>query len=196
MTSFISTGSCAAAGYSSAGCCTGGYCAGSPPNCFCEPDCVSFRDCCDDFNSVCCKCTNRLLLSLDLYRAGPFLVFSACKIKCLLGQGLSNIVYSFYLSLVVCFVVNPVTSLPTSQPTTPSPSLPPTSHFTSQPTGPPQTIPSLPPTSHSTSQPTSTPQTSPSQPTSRPETTHSVPPTTTQQPTTTMQPGMSTIMSL
>ena len=49
------SGSCAAAGYTD--CCAGGYCAGFPPNCFCEPNCINFQDCCNDFNSTCCKCT-------------------------------------------------------------------------------------------------------------------------------------------
>ena len=62
LSTFI--GSCAAAGYT--GCCNGGYCAGYPPNCFCEPDCVSFRDCCHDFNTTCCNST-----SIARFRAWP-----------------------------------------------------------------------------------------------------------------------------
>ena len=37
-------------------CCDGGYCAGYPPNCFCDHDCHSRGDCCRDVGDICPEC--------------------------------------------------------------------------------------------------------------------------------------------
>lgn len=39
-------------------CCDGGYCAGYPPNCFCDHDCHSRGDCCRDVADICPECKN------------------------------------------------------------------------------------------------------------------------------------------
>ena len=53
-------GSCVDAGYSD--CCAGGFCAGNPPNCFCDNTCGTFGDCCDDFDSICTVCKYNIAL--------------------------------------------------------------------------------------------------------------------------------------
>ena len=40
-----------AAGYD--GCCIDGFCAGTPPNCFCDYFCTFFGDCCSDLDQIC-----------------------------------------------------------------------------------------------------------------------------------------------
>ena len=47
----ISTGSCRAAGHAS--CCSGGDCQGQPANCYCDANCVLFKDCCSDTPTDC-----------------------------------------------------------------------------------------------------------------------------------------------
>lgn len=37
-------------------CCDSGYCAGYPPNCFCDHDCHSRGDCCRDVGDICPEC--------------------------------------------------------------------------------------------------------------------------------------------
>ncbi len=48
-------GSCKAAGYTE--CCnveeTGTPCAGYPQDCFCDPSCKQFNDCCPDLDQIC-----------------------------------------------------------------------------------------------------------------------------------------------
>ena len=44
-------GSCIAAGYNV--CCSGGFCAGNPPNCLCDQDCGNRGDCCSDIGITC-----------------------------------------------------------------------------------------------------------------------------------------------
>ena len=50
------TGSCVSADYTA--CCTTGYCAGYPANCFCDRDCHARGDCCSDTADICedCEC--------------------------------------------------------------------------------------------------------------------------------------------
>ena len=49
-------GSCVSGGYTA--CCTTGYCAGYPANCFCDRDCHARGDCCSDTADICedCEC--------------------------------------------------------------------------------------------------------------------------------------------
>ena len=44
-------GSCRAAGHTS--CCSGGDCQGQPANCYCDANCVLFKDCCSDTPTDC-----------------------------------------------------------------------------------------------------------------------------------------------
>ena len=39
------------AGYND--CCVSGFCAGTPPNCFCDNICTARGDCCGDINLIC-----------------------------------------------------------------------------------------------------------------------------------------------
>ena len=50
----VSLGSCVIAGYDS--CCVSGFCAGTPPNCFCDYFCSILGDCCNDIDQICTEC--------------------------------------------------------------------------------------------------------------------------------------------
>ena len=47
----VSLGSCVNAGFDD--CCVSGFCAGTPPNCFCDYFCTFIGDCCSDIDQIC-----------------------------------------------------------------------------------------------------------------------------------------------
>ena len=48
---FLHPGTCGAGGYNV--CCVGGYCAGTPPTCYCDELCRLRGDCCSDIDISC-----------------------------------------------------------------------------------------------------------------------------------------------
>ena len=127
-----------AAGYTD--CCEGAYCAGHPANCFCDAECVFLQNCCNDFESICCKSTLDFLIILIMkmhqssYALHTYIIASVEPTS---QPATTEFMHPTTMSTVQETTQYPFTSQGTAQPATiPSTSQetmqPPTTPFTSQ----------------------------------------------------------------